>query len=163
MEYLLRINNSLLYMILNLKNSILLCWTNESGSTSGSPNPTTTLTRNQLKIDPFWPVINMDKEKTLKKKSVVTERGLFHTSHASIIRPSTPLTSHSSPEPQDAFNILKGITDSLTFRQVMKKTKFSLLWTTLCNSLLQANVTKYTLFKVTPVSPKWERSPQHTN
>jgi hypothetical protein len=34
---------------------------------------------------------------------------------------------YSSPEPQDKFNILKCITDSLTLRQVMKKTKLSLL------------------------------------
>jgi hypothetical protein len=67
----------------------------------------------------------MDKGKT-KKNSKVAERALQHTSSSSISIPSTPLTSHSSPEPQDTFNVLKQKRDSSNLRQVMKKTKYSL-------------------------------------
>ncbi|KZR98923.1 Uncharacterized protein APZ42_005428 [Daphnia magna] len=86
----------------------------QNGSSAESPMPPTTLTRLEIEC---WPAINMDKGKTLKNKSIVTERALFHTSSSSISRPSTPLTSHSSPEPQDAFNVLKQKRDSSTLRQ----------------------------------------------
>jgi hypothetical protein len=95
----------------------------QSGSSAGSPIPRTTLARLEIECGP---AINMDKGKTLKKKSIVAERALQHTSSSSISRLSTPLTSHSSPEPQDAFNVLKEKRDSSTLRQVMKKTKYSL-------------------------------------
>lgn len=74
----------------------------QSGSSAGSPIPPTALTRLEIECGP---AINMDKGKKLKKKSIVAERALFHTSSSSISRPSTPLTSHSSPEPQDAFHV----------------------------------------------------------
>ncbi|XP_045028532.1 uncharacterized protein LOC123471361 [Daphnia magna] len=67
----------------------------QSGSSAGSPMPPTTLTRLEIECGP---AINMDKGKTLKKKSIVAERALFRRSSSSISRPSTPLTSHSSPE-----------------------------------------------------------------
>ncbi|KZR98924.1 Uncharacterized protein APZ42_005427 [Daphnia magna] len=95
----------------------------QSGSSAESPMPPTTLARLEIECGP---AINMDKGKTLKKKSIVAERALFHTSRSSISRPSTPLTSHSSPEPQGAFNVLKQKRDSSTLRQIMKKTKYSL-------------------------------------
>jgi hypothetical protein len=94
----------------------------QSGSSAGSPIPRTTLARLEIECGP---AINMDKGKT-KKNSKVAERALQHTSSSSISIPSTPLTSHSSPEPQDAFNVLKEKRDSSTLRQVMKKTKYSL-------------------------------------
>ena len=96
-----------------------------SCSSEGSQIPTTTLNRKQLEIESV-PTNNTEKGKTLKKNSLVTERALFQTSIASISRPSTPVTSHSSPEPSDAFNVLKHKRDSSTLRQVMKKTKYSL-------------------------------------
>ncbi|KAI9552668.1 hypothetical protein GHT06_020541 [Daphnia sinensis] len=71
----------------------------QSGSSAGSPMPPATLTRLEIECGP-------------------SSNGLFfHTSSLSISGPSTPLTSHSSPEPQDAFNVLKQKRDSSTLRQ----------------------------------------------